>query len=143
MGDDGRVLRYLWIFWLIASAGLLWSITRGGVSPAHVMLGIGLLFVAYWLSPLYGGISRKHRDVESLPEDERRFVVYWRPGDIFSQRLRGGLGKHRKQAIWINTWQDRDAERHAKELGDGMLPVVVLDGETYVNPDPRDIIAKL
>ena len=130
----------MWMIWLLASGVLLWALALGGLQPAHVFLGLGLLFVAYWLSPLYGGISKKHAAVMRLPADERRFVIYWAPADIFSTRLRGGLGRHRKHAIWINVWQDKEAEAHARALGGGVLPVVVLDGETIVNPDPRELI---
>lgn len=139
----GIVLRYVWLIWLLASAGLVWALAQGGIEALHVVLGLGLLFVAFWLSPLYGGLSRKHADVMRLPADERRFVVYWQPADIFSTRLRGGLGRYAKGAIWINVWQDREAEAFARERGEGMLPVVILDGETLVNPDPRTLIDRL
>lgn len=137
------MIRYVWLVWLLASAALVWALAQGGLEATHVLLGVGLLFVAYWLSPLYGGVSKKHREVMQLPEDERRFVIYWAPADIFCTRLRGGLGRHRRNAIWINVWQDKEAAEFAEERGDGVLPVVILNGETYVNPDPRDLLDTL
>ena len=138
--DDGLVARYMWLIWLVGSAVLIWALAQRGVTATIVLLALGLLFVAFWLSPFYGGISRKEREVRALPAEQRRCIVYWRPADIFSTRLRGGLGKHAKAFIWINVWQDRDAERRAVELGEGIYPVVVIDDEVYVNPDPRSII---
>lgn len=137
------VVRFLWVFWLIASAGLIWALSVQGLTAAHLLLALGLLLVGYWLSPVYGGISRKHADVQALPEDERRFVVYWQPADIFCARLRGGLDReYRRRAIWINVWQDREAARYAKERSE-VLPLVVLDGQEYTNPDPRTLIDEL
>ena len=133
----------MWLIWLAGSAVLVWALAQTGWTPALVMVAVGLLLVAYWLSPWYGGISRKERDVRALPSDQRRLIIYWRPADIFSTRLRGGLGKHGKRFMWINVWQDSEAEQRAKSLGDGVYPVVLVDDEVYVNPDPREVISLL
>lgn len=138
--DTGAVSRWVWLIWLAASAALVWALSRDGVTAFVVALGLGLLFIAFWLSPWYGGISRKQRDVMAMAPEDRRLIIYWRPGDIFSTRLRGGLGKHAKRFIWINVWQDDEAQQYADGLGNGVYPVVMVDGEPHVNPDPRAII---
>lgn len=133
----------MWLIRLAGSAVLVWALAQTGWTPALVMVTVGLLLIAYWLSPWYGGISRKEHDVRALPSDQRRLIIYWRPADIFSTRLRGGLGKHGKRFMWVNVWQDREAEERATSLGDGVYPVVLVDDETYINPDPRKVIALL
>lgn len=141
----GGVMRYVWLLWIVAGTGLVWSLAsmQGGLTGIQLALAAGLLLVGYWLSPWFGGISRRHRDVEALPESDRPCVIYWRPADIFSTRLRGGMGKRRKDAIWINVWQDPEAADFAQDAGKGMLPVVVLRGRTLVNPDPREVLSAL
>ena len=133
----------MWLIWLVASAVLVWALSRGGWSVTLVFLALGLLFVAFWLSPWYGGSSLRHRDVMALPEEERQRVVYWRPGDVFCTRFRGGLGRHAKALLWVNVAQDREAEAFADERGEGASPVVLVDGETLVNPDPRRVLELL
>ncbi len=53
----------MWLIWLAGSAVLVWALAQTGWTPALVMVAVGLLLVAYWLSPLV----RRH-----LPQRMRR-----------------------------------------------------------------------
>lgn len=129
--------RYLWLVFLIAGIFLAWSLRFDAFTAALVFLLT--VAVAWWLSPIAHGISRKHRDVINLPDGERRVIVYWRPGCIFCERLRGGLGDDAKQVHWVNIWQDAEAAEYVRSVnaGNEVVPTVVIDGEPHTNPDPR------
>lgn len=129
--------RYLWLVLLAAGAMLAWSLRT---EPLSALLALTFtLLVSWWMSPISYGVSMKHRDVIALPDAERRVVVYWRPGCIFCQRLRGGLGKDAKRVRWVNIWQDADAAEYVQSVNGGneTVPTVVIDGEPHTNPDPR------
>lgn len=113
--------------------------TNGGLSWSELLILIGVALIAWWMSPYSYGISKKHGAIMSLPEEQRRVVVYWRPGCIFCQRLRGGLGNDAKRVQWVNIWQDAEAAEFVRQHNDGneTVPTVVIDGEVHTNPDPR------
>lgn len=129
--------RYLWLVLLAAGLYLSWSLRHDAFTAALVFLLV--VVGAWWLSPFAYGISRKHRDVTNLPDDERRVIVYWRPGCVFCARLRGGLGSDASRVHWINIWQDAEAAEYVRSVNDGneTVPTVVIDGEPHTNPDPR------
>lgn len=129
--------RYLWILFLAGGLILAWSF-RDNLFSA-VLAFLLLAAAAWWTSPYSRGISRKHRDVINLPDDERRVIVYWRPGCIFCERLRGGLGSDAERVHWINIWQDAEAAEFVRSVNNGneVVPTVVIDGEAHTNPDPR------
>lgn len=131
----------MWLVLLVAGLFLAYSVNGGRITALSVMLGISVLLLAYWMSPFSGGRTMKHADVMALPSDERRAVAYWRPGCIFCQRLKGGLGADAKKVIWINIWQDADAAAFVRSVNDGneTVPTVVLDGNVLINPEPRQI----
>ncbi|AQP43617.1 glutaredoxin domain-containing protein [Tessaracoccus flavus] len=131
--------RYLWLVVLVAGGLLAWSLRQ---EPLSALLAVLLTAAAaWWLSPLAHGTSRKHRDVIDLPDGERRVIVYWRPGCIFCERLRGGLGEDAKRVHWVNIWQDAEAAEFVRSVNDGneVVPTVVIDGVAHTNPDPRAV----
>ena len=129
----------MWVIFLAAAVALGWSLGSEGVTLMTVLVVATVLMLAWWTSPIAYGISKKHGDVMALPDEQRRVVVYWRPGCIFCHRLRGGLGKDAKRVTWINIWQDAEAAEFVRSHNDGneTVPTVVIDGEVHTNPDPR------
>lgn len=129
--------RYLWLVLLVAGLVFAFSVNDWRVTPLGLMIAACVVLVSWWMSPFSGGRSPKHTDVAALPPEERRVVIYWRPGCIFCQRLKGGLGSEADKATWINIWQDADAAEFVRSVNDGneVVPTVVIDGEPHTNPD--------
>ncbi|HJD50445.1 MAG TPA: NrdH-redoxin [Candidatus Rothia avistercoris] len=61
-------------------------------------------------------------------------AIYWRPGCPFCQRLDAGLGEVGKRAIWVNIWEDADAEAYVKSVNDGnaVVPTVRTAERSFV-----------
>jgi mycoredoxin len=78
-------------------------------------------------------------------ERQNRGVVriYWRPGCIFCQRLRLALWFRRLPAEWINIWRNPDDAAFVRSVAGGneTVPTVVIDGQAFVNPPPRAVVA--
>ena len=129
----------MWLILLVAGLVFAFSINDWQITPLGLMIAASVVLVSWWMSPFSGGKSPKHDEVTSLPPEERGVVIYWRPGCIFCQRLKGGLGSDGKKATWINIWQDADAAEYVRSVNDGneVVPTVVIDGEPHTNPDPR------
>ena len=66
-------------------------------------------------------------------------VVYWRRGCPFTARLRLTLGRHAREAVWVDVWADPDASTYVRSVngGDEVVPTVVIDGQPRTNPPPR------
>ncbi|MBB1484072.1 hypothetical protein H5392_09390 [Tessaracoccus sp. MC1865] len=133
--------RFTWLIVLIAGLAFAFSIEGWKVTAVSALLAVCVILLAWWMSPFSGGRTKRHADVMALPAEQRRVVAYWRPGCIFCQRLRGGLGSDAKKVTWINIWQDPDAAAFVRSVnnGDETVPTVVVDGEVLVNPDPRTV----
>ncbi len=73
----------------------------------------------------------------------RVVTIYWRPGCVFCQRLRLALRFSRLPAQWINIWDNPDAAAFVRSVANGneTVPTVVIDGEAFVNPPPRQVVA--
>ena len=69
--------------------------------------------------------------------------IYWRPGCIFCQRLRLALWLRRLPAEWINIWRNPDDAAYVRSVAGGneTVPTVVIDGQAFVNPPPREVVA--
>ncbi|MEU6466552.1 hypothetical protein [Streptomyces sp. NPDC046976] len=67
-----------------------------------------------------------------------RPIVYWRPGCAYCLRLRLRLGRGARRLHWVDIWRDPDgaAVVRAANGGDETVPIVVVSGRPYVNPDP-------
>lgn len=131
----------MWILTLVA--GLLAAASVGDWRPSTlgVLIAASAVLLSWWMSPFSGGRSMKHADVMALPEHERTVVIYWRPGCVFCQRLRGGLGSDGAKATWINIWQDEEAAAFVRSVNDGneVVPTVVISGQAHTNPDPSTV----
>lgn len=76
---------------------------------------------------------------------ESGVLVYWRPGCMYCERLRGVLGDHAPRADWIDIWSDPEAAAFVAGVNDGneVVPTVVIDGVAHTNPDPDLVLAAL
>ena len=102
-------MRWLWIPMLALAAYLTVDAVLGRhYLPAAVYLVVGL-GLSWWLSPWKGGRSKRHQEVMNMPEQDRRVVIYWRPGCTYCAGLRSKLGDLGDKAHWVNIWQDEDA----------------------------------
>ncbi|GAA3878615.1 glutaredoxin domain-containing protein [Tessaracoccus defluvii] len=130
--------RWTWLLVLIGG-GLVAYSSGGGRLTLQVGLVIAcVVLLAWWLSPLSHGKSKKMAAVMALPAEDRRVVIYWRPGCMFCQRLRGALGRQGRGAQWINIWQDDEAAAFVRSVNGGneVVPTVVIDDVPHTNPDP-------
>jgi glutaredoxin len=64
---------------------------------------------------------------------------------MFCLRMRLTLRWHRLRVRQVNIWTDPDAAAFVRSVADGneTVPVVVIDGQPTVNPDPRQVVAAL
>ncbi|WP_218975427.1 glutaredoxin domain-containing protein [Tessaracoccus massiliensis] len=136
-----------WVWVVVLVFGLLAAGSLGGWQPTlpSILLGVSVVLLSWWMSPFSGGRTMKHTEVMSLPEGQRRVVIYWRPGCIFCQRLKGGLGSDGGKATWINIWHDEDAAAFVRSVNDGneVVPTVVIDGQPHTNPAPQLVLDAL
>lgn len=135
-------MRYLWIVLLGLTGGLVWNALADGAPGSAVVLGLIGLGLAWLFSPWQGGRTDRHQDVLERPVTDRDVVIYWRPGCIFCIRLRGRLGRHGKEATWVNIWQDPAAAEFVRGVNGGneTVPTVVIGGEAHTNPDPQEVL---
>lgn len=102
------------------------------------MVWVGVLLPAVFIvSPLFFP-SRRARRADAVEQPEK-VAVYFRPGDVFSIRLRLALGNAAKRAVWVDAVADPTAEEWVREVnrGDLLTPTVVIGDEIKRNPDPH------
>jgi mycoredoxin len=70
-----------------------------------------------------------------------RVIVYWRPGCAYCARLRWGLRRMKVATEESNIWIDPAAAAFVRSVNGGheTVPTVVVNGETLVNPTPRQV----
>ena len=132
------MMRWLWVALL---GTFLFLSIRAALDGIWVMAAVYLLIglVASWrLSPWKGGRTIRHQEVLAMAEEDRRVVIYWRPGCGYCARLRSTLGQAADRATWVNIWQDEDAAAFVRSVNDGneVVPTVVIDGVALTNPPP-------
>lgn len=109
-----------------------------------LVLAVGFLVLAWWLSPLNGRGGPRHTDIEAHRGDFP-VVVYWRPGCVYCLRLRGALGKDKDKATWVNIWADEEAATFVRSINDGneVVPTVRIGEQVHTNPEPDLVRAAL
>ena len=99
-----------------------------------------LVFVglASVVSPVMFPRSISAAEARRLSATDGRTIVYWRPGCRYCLRLRARLGRAARGAYWVNIWSDPAGAAAVRAVADGneTVPTVVLDGESFVHPDP-------
>ncbi len=91
-----------------------------------------------WLTgPIQGSIKTQQANQQAR--------LYWRPGCVFCLRLRFVLWLHHLSVRRINIWADPDAAGYVRSVANGneTVPTVVIDGQPFVNPSPRQVVADL
>jgi mycoredoxin len=83
------------------------------------------------------------RSIESGAD--RDVTLYWRPGCMFCLRMRLVLRWHHLSVHKVNIWADPEAAAFVRSVADGneTVPVVVIDGQPMVNPEPGYVVAAL
>lgn len=101
---------------------------------------LALCAVAWWVSPLRGRASTRDAEGRGGPDDSRAVVVYWRPGCVYSERLRARLRRTR-WVTWVNIWEGPAAAAFVRRHNDGdeVVPTVVIGSRVWTNPDPKDV----
>ena len=122
-----------------AAAGLLVAggeLVTGSPGSAALLLAVFLL-LAVVTSPLVFP--------RTVATGGDRPVIYWRPGCPYCLRLRTVLGPQAARFQWVDIWQDPEAAAIVRGIADGneTVPTVVIDGQGFVNPDPRWVKEKL
>lgn len=128
---------------VLACTGALLTALRPGAWGSGIVIAVGLV-TAWWMSPLRGTVGMPHDEAIHRARADGAVVVYWRPG--FCARLRRGLGRYRRDALWVNIWADPDAAAFVRGVNNGneVVPTVVIgDGEVLTNPDPQYVRAAL
>jgi mycoredoxin len=138
-------MRWLWLLMLAGTAFLVVDTVSEGSVATAVVYGVVGLALTWWLSPWQGGRTVGHAEATALPASERPVVIYWRPGCAYCARLRAGLGRAGRRALWVNIWQDAAAAAFVRGVNDGneTVPTVVIDGRPMTNPDPRLVRERL
>jgi glutaredoxin len=120
----------------------------GSVSATGLILGgnpggaVAFLLVFVLLagvnSPLVFPSSIGAQEAQRRSTADGRPIVFWRPGCTYCLRLRLGLGRHARQAHWVDIWRDPDGAAVVRAVNDGneTVPTVFIGGEPHVNPDP-------
>jgi mycoredoxin len=101
--------------------------------------GLLVFLVLAWLfSPLSFPRSLSAAEAQERSAHDGRPIVYWRPGCRYCLRLRFRLGRAARRAYWVNIWSDQAgaAAVRAATGGDETVPTVVVDGQSFVNPEP-------
>lgn len=109
-----------------------------------LVLAVGFLVLAWWLSPLNGRGGPRHTDIEAHRGDFP-VVVYWRPGCVYCLRLRGALGKDKDKATWVSIWADEEAAAFVRSINGGneTVPTVRIGEQVHTNPEPDLVRAAL
>ncbi|WP_082567028.1 glutaredoxin domain-containing protein [Janibacter sp. Soil728] len=111
---------------------------------SRLVLAVGFLVLAWWLSPLNGRRGPRHADIDTHREDFP-VVIYWRPGCVYCLRLRGALGKDKGKATWVSIWADEEAAAFVRSINDGneSVPTVRIGEQVHTNPEPELVRAAL
>jgi mycoredoxin len=118
----------------IVAAGLVLKGSPGGAVVLLLVFGVlGGLNSPLAFPRSVGAVEAQRRSAE-----DGRPVVFWRPGCTYCLRLRLRLGRRARQLHWVNIWRDPAGAAAVRAVNDGneTVPTVVVDGRSYVNPDP-------
>ena len=97
-----------------------------------------------WTRPDRGGLHVDHAAAQAAAADHD-VIVYWRPGCIFCDRLKLGLGDTRDEVSWVNIARDPDGAAFVAAQHDGneTIPTVVTGAGDLVPATPAAIRAQL
>ncbi len=109
-----------------------------------VLLGLMLWLLLWWTRPGRGG-QHISRAAALAAADDGDVIVYWRPGCVFCDRLKLGLGSARHDVSWINILKDSEAAEYVASLRDGneSVPTAVTGAGVLIEATPAAIRAQL
>ena len=121
------------------------SLFAEGSPRAGVIEFVVFVVLACLLSPLVFPRSLSAAQAQERSADDGRPVIYWRPGCRYCLRLRVRLGRDARRAYWVNIWSDPAGAAAVRAVtgGDETVPTVVVEGQSFVNPDPGWLRAHL
>lgn len=139
--------------WLGASAVAAGSVVvvvnyiQGDVVFATILLVLlgGLLGVLVrWTRPRRGGAHISHAAAQAAAGDGD-VIVYWRPGCLFCDRLKLGLGSARRDVAWVDISADSEAAAFVMTYRDGdeTVPTAVTGAGKMIDATPEAIKAQL
>ena len=72
-------------------------------------------------------------------------IVYWRPGCVYCDRLKLGLGATRRDVTWVNIRRDPEAAEFVTTHRDGYetVPTAVTGAGQMIDANPEAIRAQL
>ncbi|MCP5032403.1 MAG: hypothetical protein GY939_11405 [Actinomycetia bacterium] len=121
--------------------------TQGDVVFATILLVlVGLLFglLVWWTRPSRGGPHISHAAAQAAAGDGD-VILYWRPGCIYCDRLKLGLGSARHDVSWVNILKDSEAAEFVTTYRDGneTVPTAVTGAGEMIDATPAAIKAQL
>jgi glutaredoxin len=139
-----------WIGGSAVMAGLVVAFVnylQGDVVLATVILvlaGLLLGLLVWWTRPSRGSAHISHAAAQAAAGDGD-VIVYWRPGCIYCDRLKLGLGSARHEVSWVNISKDPEAAEFVTTHGDGneTVPMAVTGGGEVIDATPAAIKARL
>ncbi|MEV7012300.1 glutaredoxin domain-containing protein [Streptosporangium sp. NPDC051022] len=119
------------------ACGVVVAVTRDSPQRGGIEFVV-FAVLAFLMSPLLFPRSLGAAEARERSAHDGRPVVYWRPGCRYCLRLRIRLGRDARRVYWVDIWSDPAgaAEVRAVTGGDETVPTVVLDGQSFVNPEP-------
>jgi hypothetical protein len=108
------------------------------------LLGLLLGLLLWWTWPGRGGAHISHAAAQAAASDGD-VIVYWRPGCVFCDRLKLGLGSARHDVSWVNILKDSEAAEFVTICRDGnvIVPTAVTGAGVVIDATPAAIKAQL
>jgi len=112
-------------------------------------IGLGTLAACAVLFSLVSPVpfprSIAAREAQARSAADSRPIVYWRPGCPYCLRLRLRLGREAHRTYWVNIRKDPAGAVAVRAItgADETVPTVVAGADSFVNPDPRQLLRRL
>lgn len=114
------------------------------VLATMLLVQLTLLFglLLWWTRRSGAHIS--HASAQAV-SGEGDVIVYWRPGCLYCDRLKFGLGSDRHDVSWVNVLQDAEAAEFVSTYHDGNItvPTAVTGAGEMIDATPAAIKAQL
>ena len=109
-----------------------------------VLLLVLLGLLVWWTRPSHGGPHTSHADAQAAAGDGD-VIVYWRPGCVYCDRLKLGLGGARHDVSWVNILRDSEAAEFvaARRNGEETVPTAVTGAGEMIPATPEAIKTQL
>ena len=129
--------------------GAVWAtvnIIQGDLAFAAILLALTAVAIGWLLrmTRSSGGPHISHAAAQANAGADD-VIVYWRPGCMYCDRLRVGLGSARRDVAWVNIFEDPEAAAFVGSIRGGhhVVPTVVSGAGELVDPTPAAIKGQL